>query len=598
MSRPRCRRLAAGLALAAWAIACSSGDLVTDTDDPLSGLGHNASADCLGCHGGFKMGGAVFTDSQANQVAPDVPVTLTRPDGSSLVLDGSNSAGNIAQTLIPDGTYLIQVGDVTSRTWHSIPGQGACNVCHTPSAGAGSSSTKTLPSLHTQLPPDSDCTHCHHFPATMSLDELVPEGVLNTAASDPMPPESSVRILDRTFSFDPSTVTISTVRPDIFAPGFYSMFDVILAVASSNGIDIEYSFDESRQTHFIETIEGAGGDYWYHFSYDTGGRSSGEIGYRRAYRWDEALWRPGVLIQVVEGEALDEIKAEYLEEIQRETTNGHLIPSVRVAINPSTYQGNPPQSHRITVSRDLTDVVVTPHDLRATGYPTPYPKPFRPGVVTSMDILLSLMDQGELDLVTGVFYTRFAGNYIQSYYVVAMGFPGVGTAHSSGRQGFVYTTNNGTFQRLPNDADRKFHMTSDIAVLHAPDFSYWRWIELGNPHYEDNPQLAAALERSIAEDNDAVGRGFNLHRPVTDPRQERVAVSFNIFHPGEVRVGVLDGSGTEVAALFEGRAESHGIYRTSWPVASAAAGTYHVMMTYGGDTQLRAVRLGSPESER
>ena len=62
-----------------------------------------------------------------------------------------------------------------------------------------------------------------------------------------------------------------------------------------------------------------------------------------------------------------------------------------------------------------------------------------------------------------------------------MGFSPDSIAHHSGRQGFIYVTENGSPQRLPNKADGKLHITSDILVIHAPDFTTWKWAELGNP---------------------------------------------------------------------------------------------------------------------
>lgn len=555
---------------------------------------HNAGKNCLTCHPLFKAAGTVFKDSGGTNTQPSVPVVFTKPDGGEIALE-TNSSGNIASSIVPDGRYLIRVNKVTTRTWHVIPGQASCNVCHLVDGNGSETRTKTLHFYHTQLPSDNDCRQCHHFPASQLYEQLKTGGVLSAAVSGPPTPGSRVDIMGRVFTFDPAEITIKTsVRPDIFAPGYFSMFDVILAVAKKNGIRMSLIFDPRCMTYFIKTIDGRGGKYWYHFSYDAGSGNSSEINYRRANRWDEALWRPGVWIKVVEGENLDEIKAEYIEEILRERQLGHVIPRVSISINPSNYRGNPPGSDRITFSRDFTNVKVAPHDMRGTGFASPYPKPFRPGVVTSLDILLSLMDQGQLNLVTGVFYTFFGGHYINSFYVVEMGFPGVGAAHSSGRQGFVYVTENGTPNKLPNNADGKLHMTSDINVVHAPDFSTWRWAELGNPYYEDKEPLSEALlSASVQEDFEAIGRGFNLHAPVVDKKDASVAISFNIFEPGDVRLEVRDAAGTKAATLFEGEVQNIGIQKLRWKPAGGAAGAghYSLVMTRGKNVQIREINL-------
>ncbi len=553
---------------------------------------HFPGEDCFGCHTRFKAAGTVFTDETARSVAPGARVSLVAPDGSKTVLE-TNARGNIAVPMVPDGVYLTKVGDITSRTWHHIPDQGSCNSCHILGGNASEERSKQLGDYHTRIPADNLCAHCHHFPASMSLGELMAPGVLNVASAPPSPPGSQVSIAGQTYSFDSSKYEIETVRPDIFAPGYFSMFDVILAVAERNGIAIEYEYDESRKTHFITKVNNIGGDFWYHFSYDTGSSAGNrrEIQYTRSYRWDEALWRPGVWVRLVEGENLAEVKRQYSEEIERENTSGHLVPLVRFSINPSPYEGNPPGSGRVTVRRDFADVHVTAHGLRSPGYPSPYSKPFQPGVVTSLDVLLSLMDQGKLDVVTSVFYSHFNDNFIDSYYVVELGFPDVGAAHASGRQGFVYTTGNGTPNRLPNNADRKFHITCDISVIHAPDFSYWHWIELGNPYYEsENP--TGAQDRAIEEDYDAIGRGFNLHSPHPDPSGRMVRVRYNVLEPGAVKLTVHDDLGRQVTVLYDGFAANVGVHELAWTPDALPSGTYYIKMQYEDHEQVRSVAVG------
>lgn len=574
--------------------SCSSKETEENSDKeieekewPPKDLGHNAGANCMSCHLDFKVAGTVFKDETASDIQPAAGVSLIKADGSKIILDVTDDNGNIASALIDEGYYLIQVASITSRTWHKIPEQESCNNCHIYGGNASSARTKEFHFYHTRIPSDNDCTHCHHFPASMSLGQLRTPGVLNAQAEPPAHPGSRVEIEGEVYFFDPSEYSINTVRPDIFAPGYFSMFDVILAVAEKNNINIDYEYDESRKTHFIEKINNISGDYWYHFSYDVGSGNSAEIAYRRAYRWDEALWRPGVWIKVVHGENLDEIKAEYFEEIARESSQGHVIPHVKISLNPSIYKGNPTGSHRISVVREFYDVEVTPHNLRGLGYLTLYSKPFQPGVTTSLDILLSLKDQDELELVTSVFYTFFAQKYIESFYVVALGFPDVGIAHASGRQGFVYVTNNGTFERLPNNADRKFHMTSDICVVHAPDFSYWRWIELGNPYYETTEPGSSQFLSSIAEDFNALGRGFNLHKPVVEPDNGRVNISCNIFQPGHVSISVHKASGQRVAILFNNRIKNIGIKKLEWKPKKRIVGPYSIVMCYENFTQMR-----------
>jgi len=461
-------------------------------------LQHNLGKICSTCHPDFAIGGTIFTDGAATSGGEGVGIALIAEDGLEVPLGTTDSSGNLAVASAPAGRFLIRAGHLMSRTWHALPGQGSCNSCHSKNGNSSKTRTRQFPLLHTRIPADNNCTHCHHYPASMSYGELATAGVLAIVLGAPAPPASQVELLGRIYPFDPAAHAIVSVRADIFAPGYFSIFDVILEVARANGIAVEYHYDDACKTHFIDKINGVPADYWYHFSFDAGGQSgnSQEVSFRRANRWDELLWRPGVWIRVVSGENLAEIRSEYLEEIERESASGHMIPSVQISVNATPYRNNPLGSGRIrSVQRQFRDVQVTAHNTRSIGYPSPNARPFQPGVTTALDVLLSLKDQGHLDLVTTVHYSYFGQNYIDSQYVVALGFPGLGTAHSSGYHGFIYVTENGSANRLPNNADNKLHVTSDILVIHAPDFATWQWrdsIGPGLPYYE-NAEPAGGL---------------------------------------------------------------------------------------------------------
>ena len=551
--------------------------------------GHNSGMNCFQCHNEYALAGTVFTDSNAMDVVAGTEINLIAPDGTVIPAGQTNPDGNIAVDSMAPGRYLMNVGNSTSRTWHSIPGQGSCNTCHMGGGNASAQRTLKFSDWHTRVPDDNNCSHCHYYPQTMQYNKLICQRVINTAAFVPPVPQSYVVIQNQNYLFDPSQCSITSVRPDIFAPGYFSAFDVILAVCQQQSIPVEYYWDSTRKTHFITKINNATNDFWYHWSYDIFTGTNSELNYKRANRWDELLWRPGMWIKIVVGENLTAIKAEYLDEINRENALGHVIPDVKIQLNPSNYNGSPPGSGRITVTRQFSNIRITPHNKRSTGYPGPYPKPFQPGVVTSMDILYSLMDSLLLDSVNAAFYTHFNRNYIGSFYVVAMGFPGVGLAHSSGRQGFVYITENGSFTALPNGADSKMHVTSDIHVIHAPDFTYWRWIELGNPYYEDNP---AGLNQSITEDMERYSEGFNLYGPVPNPSVGEVEVAYNIFCPGHhATIAVYNQRGKKTAVLYDEVAPNLGVQRIKWNAGNLAAGVYFIRMDYMGGTLTKKLVL-------
>jgi hypothetical protein len=360
---------------------------------------------------------------------------------------------------------------------------------------------------------------------------------------------------------------------------------VLLQMARTNNIPIALHWDEDCQTHFIDSVDGIAGDFWYHFSYDAGNGTTNELKFRRQIRWDELLWQPGSWIEISIGENLAELKREFKEEIERERQFGHLVPDVRITINPSGYKGNPPESHRITVVKSFPDVLVTPHNKRQAGSDSLYRTPFQPDVVTAMDLLFSLQDQGKLDLVGTAYFTHLAGKVMESYRVRALGFPQEGLAHASGNQGFVYTTGNGINRRLANSADNKQHVHSDIQVVHAPDFAVWRWIELGNPYYEkDEP---TGVEEMLA-DYDARDRGFRLQRPWPQPAREEVHLSFNVFEPGQYRIDLHDLSGRHLRTLLDTHVENVGIQQLS-EIRDLTPGLYFVRMTDGASVDVQKV---------
>lgn len=546
---------------------------------------HHPGKVCTHCHRGFSLGGTVFTGYSSDGEQGNIALTLYRSDGSQVNLPKSDSQGRIFATTVDDGRYLMKVGRLRSRTWHTLPDNKDCNTCHISGGNASAERDRLLSPLHTELPETNDCTPCHHFPASMNITRLATPGQLAGGERRPATQGSSAVIRGREYSFNPGDHAVPTVRPDIFAPGYFSLFDMLLFVAERNSIPIAYHWDEDCQTHFIDSVDGIAGNFWYHFSYDAGNGTPNELRFRRQIRWDELLWQPGSWIEISIGDDLEELRREFTEEIARERQFGHLVPDVRIQVNASPYRGNPPESHRITVVKDFQDVLVTPHNLRQDGTDSLYRTPYQPGVVTAMDLLFSLQDQGKLDLVGTAYFTHLAGKVMESYRVRALGFPDEGLAHASGNQGFVYTTGNGTRNRLANDADRKQHVHADIQVIHAPDFALWRWIELGNPYYED--EEPTGVEEMLA-DYDARDRGFRLQRPWPQPASGTVQLSINVFEPGQFRITLHDITGRQLRTLFDERVENIGIQRLA-ELRELQPGLYFVRMSDGRSVDVQKI---------
>lgn len=147
-----------------------------------------------------------------------------------------------------------------------------------------------------------------------------------TSSRGPALPPSTVEIEGRKCPFDPAEHDIESLRPHVFAPGYYSLFDVILAVAAKHRISIEYGYDDAAKTHWITRVDGVPGDYWYRWVFDTGKADGApELELRRNNRWDENLWRPGGRVRLTDGENAAELRRAYHAEIGREEKSGHTV---------------------------------------------------------------------------------------------------------------------------------------------------------------------------------------------------------------------------------------------------------------------------------
>ncbi|MBL0177081.1 MAG: T9SS type A sorting domain-containing protein [Ignavibacteria bacterium] len=244
------------------------------------------------------------------------------------------------------------------------------------------------------------------------------------------------------------------------------------------------------------------------------------------------------------------------------------------------------------MQRNFSNVAVGAHGFRETGRDSLYRMPFKAGVVTAMDVLYSLQDHGDLSVVGKAYYTRLAQKVQDSWRVQEIGFPGIGSAHGSGRHGFVYTTGNDTpAAPCEQRQDHKQHVHSDIVVLHAPDFALWRWIELGNPYYETNDPTG--LEELDADFN-ARDKGFRLQRPFPLPADNAVHLPFAVFEQGRYRMDLIDLSGRHISTILEREISDVGIHETSMDLTALVPGVYFVRLSNGqsSDTQRLVISGG------
>jgi hypothetical protein len=245
-----------------------------------------------------------------------------------------------------------------------------------------------------------------------------------------------------TFTFE--APVIETLRPDIFKPGHFSLFDVVVHLAELGDIDLSYHFDEQMDAHVIDTINGQT-DWWYEAYYAAGWYED------NVFRMDSYPYKDGTQLRLFTArqDQLDLVYHSFAEEMERlERNDGQIIvPRVRIRAPGGTWE--------------FEDVVVSPYDVRTDLFQT--------GTVTALDILLSLADQGEFSNLGLTWYDRISSaNPLDSYFVEQ-----INNARASGGCGFVYESGPELFSGF---SGTHIHIPSDARVIRSPEYALWFWI--------------------------------------------------------------------------------------------------------------------------
>jgi hypothetical protein len=245
----------------------------------------------------------------------------------------------------------------------------------------------------------------------------------------------------RTFEFDPGKV--KTLRPDIFREGYVSVFDVLVHVAERGDLDLEYHFEESMNTHVIDSLEGTM-DWWYEIYYNAGWPES------NYYKMDHYPWKDGAYLTFFETSPgrVRETHEFFQDEVERlERNNGEvIIPNVYI--------------NGITDNWQFEDVHVTAHNLRSDM--------FRNGTITAIDVILSLGDQGDLNYTLQWYESIGEARIVKSFWVEEI----LGNK-AQGRCGFVHEE--GSTIGLDRGGNH-IHLPADIKVLNSPDYAWWFYI--------------------------------------------------------------------------------------------------------------------------
>jgi hypothetical protein len=240
---------------------------------------------------------------------------------------------------------------------------------------------------------------------------------------------------------------VSALRPDIFQDGHYSLFDILVHIANLGHIDLEYHFDESADTHIIDSLNGEAG--WWHQAFYSAGWPEAS-----AFRMDMYPYKRNSVFRLEQRRAsyLGKVHDTFREEVDRLATNGGrvIIPNIEISSPRGEW--------------NFDDVEVTAHDLRTDV--------LRPGTITALDAILSLRDQRKLNTVGLTWYDRIGpADPVDSYWLER-----VDDAVAQGGCGFVYETGPRQFAGF---SGAHIHIPADVRVTVSPEYALWFWICLG-----------------------------------------------------------------------------------------------------------------------
>jgi hypothetical protein len=252
----------------------------------------------------------------------------------------------------------------------------------------------------------------------------------------------SIRI-DNIGSFFYNTYNVSTVRPDIFVQGAFSIFGILVYLDTQEEIQLIYHFDESMNTHVIDSINGLS-NWWYYAHYDGGWREN------NVFRMDHYPVKEKMTIQLYQKD--QNIIHDYYDTFQNEiarfnSNNGKIIiPEVIIQGTQNTYR--------------FTNIKVTSHNLREDI--------FKDSIITAIDVIMTLGDLGESTYDLQWYESIGFAEIVKNYWVEA-----INDDQAFNRCGFVYEVGSITYQGFQGN---HIHIPADIRVINSPEYMEWFWI--------------------------------------------------------------------------------------------------------------------------
>jgi hypothetical protein len=253
--------------------------------------------------------------------------------------------------------------------------------------------------------------------------------------------EDTIRITGiGTFKYNPKEM--STVRNDLFKNGHFSIFDILVYLDNKQQIDMDYSYDNDMDTYVINSLNGSA-NWWYTAFYDGG------WGENVVFRMDHYPYKPKMYIRLFQhpSSVMQKIFNVFREGVQRRNVNNGtiIIPSVII----SSANNN----------LNFVNVTVSSHNLRNDF--------FQNGVITAIDVIMSLGDQGLLTYKLN-WYNTIGTAEVKNYYVDE-----INQDEARGTCGFVYEAGDWDYEGF---AGNHIHIPADIRIITSPEYEKWFYI--------------------------------------------------------------------------------------------------------------------------
>jgi hypothetical protein len=205
---------------------------------------------------------------------------------------------------------------------------------------------------------------------------------------------------------------------------------------------LDYHFDPLLDTHVIDSLNGER-SWWYRAFYD-GGWSESNV-----FRMDLFPYKDRMQVRIFaeNSRRIEEIFDVFRQEIAEMRRNGGNVVVQQVIIRGPTARLH------------FENVEVKTHDLRNDL--------FQAGVVTAVDVIMSLGDQGLLTYDLQWHESIGQAQIVKNYFIER-----INGDRSEMRCGFVYEAGALAYRGRGNH----IHLPPDCRVIHAPEYLEFFWI--------------------------------------------------------------------------------------------------------------------------